>query len=319
MKYFDLISESTKYLNKIIKLSASDFEKTGYTIKNDIGGEINFFDSSAGCEGTYSKGSTLFDVKGMDIQIATRVGANGIELVVFDDNGNYLTSEMVTLKKGISLFRKIMPNLEMPYAVFPNNKRNEPVFTSKFETIIRNTNNRPVFILKNSAQKEISFYRGDNTSKNKGKIEDEIAKFEKAGQKIRPKATKILKEIFPELYGEPDFELNDSILISFDKFSKDKLYQKFLSGMDKNSRTGWAIEIDSKGVYIHGLIGNTSDGYAVKRFDFSDYGKTPNSMNTMKKFMISSGAIDYTIALAGRIFGEMEAYSNYIKNGGVLD
>jgi len=35
--------------------------------------------------------------------------------------------------------------------------------------------------------------------------------------------------------------------------------------------------------------------------------------------MIKSGAIDYTVALAGRIFGEMEAYTNYIKNGGVLD
>jgi len=319
MKYSNFINESTKYLNKIIKLSASDFEKTGYTIKNDVGGEIRFFDDSASCGGTYSRGSTVFEVKGMDIQIATRVGVNSIELIVFDENGDYLTSEMVTLKKGISLFRKIMPNLEMPYAVFPNNKWNEPVFTAKFETIIRNTNNRPVFILKNSAQNEIPFYRGDSTSKNKGSVEDEIVKFEKAGQKIRPKAVKILKEIFPELYGEPDFELNDSILVGFDKFSKDKLYQKFLNRMDKDSRTGWAIEINSKGVYIHGLIGNTSDGYVGKRFEFSDYGKTPNSMNAMKKFMISSGAIDYTIALAGRIFGEMEAYTNYIKNGGVLD
>jgi hypothetical protein len=315
----NFINEGENYLKQIIKLSASDFKKTGSTIKNNVGGEVRFFDRSAGLGGTYTNGSTVFDVEGMDIQIATRVSATYIELVVFSDEGDHLATETVTLKKGVKMFRNILPDLKVPYAVFPDNKWNEPVFTAKFDTVIRNTNDKAVFILKNGAQHEIQSYRGNSANKSRGYIDEEIEKFERAGQKIGVKARRILKEIFPEYYDAPDFILDDSILIGFDKFSKDSLYLKFLKRMDKESRTGWAIEVKKDNVYVHGLIGNTSSGYRGKEFKYSDFGKTPTSMATMKKFMIKSGAIDYTIALAGKIFGEMEAYTNYMKNGGSLD
>jgi hypothetical protein len=317
MKFSNYINEaSNKFIKILSKKSLSDFTRTNYTVKNKTGGELRFNGDSKSCEYCYTNGSSIFSVKGEDFWVATRVGPSTIEFIIYDNEGDFINSEFIKLKKGVELFRNVIPGLEMPAVLKFLGKE---TLTDKFSTIERDGNNIK-FILKNGAIKKLYLGRVVKGSSDLPRAKREILNFisllEENGQKVRRKIMTQLEVLFPEIFGEVDFVLDDSIVHLLDNFSKDAYYAKFINGMDNDSRTGWGVHIDENGVQVHGMIGNLSTGFNSKRFEFK---KKPTNLAGLKRFMKSSGAIDYIIELSKAIFGEMESYRNYVKNGGVLD
>jgi len=314
MKYIDFINEGTKWINKIAKLKPSDFTRSKKAIESYCA-EVSFDTADKNITSSYSKDrNILYYVKAFDIYVCTEVTPKQVEFIIYDKNFNLEPIETITLKSFVKKFSQMIPGLEMPWKV-----RTEKgfVLTSKLDKLIRDKNDNVIFVFKNGSEYKVNKYSDDilEYKKSVTRTIDDLSEMDKS---IKNKAQKMLKEIYPEFF-ETEFKLTNDLLVIFDKFSKDKIYQKFISGINNSSRTGHGIVIDDKSIQVHGMIGNTSDGFRSKVFKYSDFGGVPKNESDMKKFMKKSGAIDYIVDLGTRIFEEMDAYRNYVKAGGTLD
>jgi hypothetical protein len=314
MKFNDFINEGTKWINKISKLKPSDFKRTKSAVQS-YGGEVSFDTAGKDISSSYyGDRAVIYYIEQFDIYVCTEVTAKTVEFMIYDNDFKLDSVETITLKSFIKKFSQMIPGLQMPWKV---RIKGGFELVSKLDKLIRDKNDIVIFLFKNGAEHKVSRY-SDDKLEYKNTILSEIDRIAEMDKTIKNKALKMLKEIYPEFF-EIDFKLDNELLIIFDKFSTDKIYQKFIKGIDNNSRTGWGITIDEKSIQVHGMIGNTSDGFRIKAFKYKDFGDTPKSEADLKKFMKKSGAIEYIVDLGARIFGEMESYRNYMKSGGSLD
>lgn len=256
---------------------------------------------------TNTKG-TVYRIDGLLFEFATRfISVKEFEILYFV-KGSYESSEFITVNKLTKDMLKAKSWTQAPYYLL-----DKAVTTI---TAITGDENHLLFHFKNGSTYKTTFGYYKDPIEKKGFIEQRLAELDGYGFKASAKAKKVLPALVPSAYGETEFKLDNTLRTQLDKISKDKVYTKFVNKMSPESRTGWGITINEKEVLVFGMVGNMSSGYRSQRFQFN---KQPKTFAAFKKFMIDSGAVDYTIDLGVSIFGEMESYSNYIKNGGALD
>jgi hypothetical protein len=259
---------------------------------------------------TTTKG-TLYRIKGEDWMFYTAFQPNTDLKVVYTDNeGSAEDREIIKLTTLTKMMVKAKAWKGRPVQI--NGKK-----TSKYVTFQKNNQWRTQwdFVFADGMTVPVNTYDREPAAA-KATILNKIDEIESWGYKIAKKVQPDLERLLPELFGDTGFALDDTIWLNANKIDKTPEFLEFINTSDNESRTGHGIKFKKDGILVHGLIGNTSDGFRSEHFK---YKKVPTNFKEFKKFMVDSGAIKYTIALQKARKEESDRYRNYMANGGAID
>lgn len=123
-------------------------------------------------------------------------------------------------------------------------------------------------------------------------IDNRIKEFEGWGFKIPKEEKEKLKVMFPDLYGEIDFELSQKILPKLaDEFTKiDPEFSKFIKNTDINTRMKHGIMISQNSVKVFDWVNNSSKGYMSKELEFT---KEPKTIKELVNIIKNSDLIPF--------------------------